>query len=336
MLTYFDLDLKTLVESPGSTAPASDFTVVYGRGQVFRVGLVRGGALTTLADGETLRVVLKEPGKYDADPAAASETFALDSATGLYVTKVHLIGGLFDTLLAVDAEVQNDVAEAALVVQYAIKGEADVDWKRSQIVPVTLNNSYMRESDGEPATEGSTTLTTVGASVVRYSATQSLTAGAKGQALDNLGLVSLEDDAVRRVDLSPGVKGYALPLDLSGVTFSGSPGSAPAVPVNTVAPSIPSSPTYGDTLTVTPGTWTGATSVSYQWRRNGSNITGATNASYTVTFDDIGQTLLVRETAVNAGGSAVQASNSVVPTFVATADFGGLTADSTALTADNG
>jgi hypothetical protein len=55
----------------------------------------------------------------------------------------------------------------------------------------------------------------------------------------------------------------------------GSIGGSPAV--NTVAPSI--SGTRGGTLTATPGTWTGATSVTAQWYVNGT-ATGNTTTSY--------------------------------------------------------
>jgi hypothetical protein len=64
-------------------------------------------------------------------------------------------------------------------------------------------------------------------------------------------------------------------------------------PVNTVAPSI--SGTRGGTLTATPGTWTGATSVSGEWYADGV-ATGNTTTSFT--DSDTSKSLEYRETAL--------------------------------------
>jgi hypothetical protein len=71
----------------------------------------------------------------------------------------------------------------------------------------------------------------------------------------------------------------------------GSIGGSPAV--NTVAPAI--SGTRGGTLTATPGTWTGATSVTGQWYADGV-ATGNTTTSFT--DSDTSKSLEYRETAL--------------------------------------
>ena len=57
---------------------------------------------------------------------------------------------------------------------------------------------------------------------------------------------------------------------------------------NIVAPTFSGSPVVGQSLLANPGTWAGQGSVSFafQWRRNGTDITGATAASYTIVAAD--------------------------------------------------
>jgi hypothetical protein len=70
------------------------------------------------------------------------------------------------------------------------------------------------------------------------------------------------------------------------------PDLGPPRPTNTVAPSISGTPAVGNTLTCNPGTWANApTSFSYQWQRDGSDISGATASTYTVQTADDGHGL---------------------------------------------
>ena len=67
----------------------------------------------------------------------------------------------------------------------------------------------------------------------------------------------------------------------------------------------------GVVLTLIPGFWRGATPITltYQWTRDGTNIAGATTASYTcVAADSPGHVIRCVETATNAQGNASQAS----------------------------
>lgn len=93
-------------------------------------------------------------------------------------------------------------------------------------------------------------------------------------------------------------------------------GPVPAIPpANTVAPAITGTPTVGQVLTVTNGTWTGNPSPTFtrQWRRGATNIASATGTTYTLVAADVGQSITCVVTATNSGGTETAASNSVGP-----------------------
>jgi len=96
--------------------------------------------------------------------------------------------------------------------------------------------------------------------------------------------------------------------------YDGVPATAP---INTSPPTISGEVEVGKTLTETHGKWTNnPTSYTYQWEdcdASGENclpIAGATSQAYTPTESDAGQTVVVQETATNAGGSSSPASSS--------------------------
>jgi hypothetical protein len=83
-----------------------------------------------------------------------------------------------------------------------------------------------------------------------------------------------------------------------------------AAPVNTVPPTISGTPTVGQTLTASEGTWSNSpTSFAYQWLRcNGggnscADVANGTQHTYTLVGADAGHTVRVRVTATNADGS---------------------------------
>ncbi len=84
--------------------------------------------------------------------------------------------------------------------------------------------------------------------------------------------------------------------------------SGPSALVSTASPSISGTDVQGDTLTATPGTWTGSpASYTYQWQdcSNGScaNINGATLRGYQLQSSDVGDTVDVVVTATGSYGS---------------------------------
>jgi hypothetical protein len=94
--------------------------------------------------------------------------------------------------------------------------------------------------------------------------------------------------------------------DVTPVIVGGVTGGSGA-PVNTSVPQISGTTVDGQTLTATPGIWTGTTPMTfaYQWRRCdvvGSNcvdIGAATSQTYLLTSDDVGHRLRVVVTASN-------------------------------------
>lgn len=85
------------------------------------------------------------------------------------------------------------------------------------------------------------------------------------------------------------------------------------LPSNSVAPALSGTAQEGQTLTCSTGTWSGSPTYTYQWKRNGNNITSATNSTYTLVIADVGQSIKCTVTATNFIGSATADSNTVTP-----------------------
>ena len=123
---------------------------------------------------------------------------------------------------------------------------------------------------------------------------------------------------------------YAVPLTYEGtkltcvVTASNIVGAVSAAsaatavplvaPTNTTPPSITGTLAVGAALVCTSGVWTGGPTYKYAWDRNGSAISGAVTAAYTVQAADEGDALTCVVTASNAAGATSAVSTGdVVP-----------------------
>jgi len=103
----------------------------------------------------------------------------------------------------------------------------------------------------------------------------------------------------------------------------------PAAPVNTALPAVSGTPTVGDLLSCSNGSWTGENELTlavgwpltspfvYQWLRDGVPITGATSAAYLVQAADVGHGLACEVSATNSAGHASARSNPVAVTLPA-------------------
>jgi hypothetical protein len=88
--------------------------------------------------------------------------------------------------------------------------------------------------------------------------------------------------------------------------FIGATGGLPDVPANTTPPEITGTAQVGETLTVTPGVWTGreAPTLTYQWRVAAAAVVGATGTTFAAREVDEGEVVTVTETAMNWAGVA--------------------------------
>ena len=95
---------------------------------------------------------------------------------------------------------------------------------------------------------------------------------------------------------------------MSGILLASVGNSYGAPPVNTVAPAVTGTASFGSTLTTTDGTWTGLAPITftYQWQRTSVDISGATSSTYTLVAADVGNTIRC----------VVKATNSVAPSGV--------------------
>jgi hypothetical protein len=99
------------------------------------------------------------------------------------------------------------------------------------------------------------------------------------------------------------------------------PYSGGAAPGVTAAPSIDNlSPSVGDTLTATPGTYTGSPTITRRWTADGVPISGATGTTYTVTSGDAGKVIGYYEDAT-ANGYTTRAT--ATPTAAVASGGGG-------------
>ena len=126
--------------------------------------------------------------------------------------------------------------------------------------------------------------------------------------------------------------------DDEGSTNSSSNAISPILgsPYNLVTPVASGTGQVGQTLSTTNGSWQGIATITftYQWRRDASDISGATSSTYTLVADDYATDIDCMVTATNTLGSANQDSNDIaniagsvpvisgVPTISGTAKVG--------------
>jgi len=108
---------------------------------------------------------------------------------------------------------------------------------------------------------------------------------------------------------------------MTGILLMSVGNSYGSAPVNTVAPVVSGTATFGQTLTTTNGTWTGAPAptFTYQWQRGVGNISGATSSTYVLVAADVGNTVRCVVTATNAVAPGGVSANSNSTATVAAA-----------------
>jgi hypothetical protein len=119
---------------------------------------------------------------------------------------------------------------------------------------------------------------------------------------------------VQSVDQAKRLRGVVSATNsVSTVTATSNLVTAQSPPVNTAAPAITGSPLVGQTLTLTPGTYTGfpVPTLTRQWKLGNAPIPGETGTTYAVKDADNRGVITCEETASNTVNSVVVPSNSV-------------------------
>jgi hypothetical protein len=148
---------------------------------------------------------------------------------------------------------------------------------------------------------------------------------ASGASCANIGGANGHDYVLTSADVGNTVRVVVTAHNSAGMgTAASSPTAvvaAPQAPANSSPPTISGTPQLGQTLTASPGSWTGPQPITFtfQWRRcdqfGGScaDIVGATGQTYLLNSADVGHSMRVRVTAKNQFGKT---SAATVPTAV--------------------
>jgi hypothetical protein len=131
---------------------------------------------------------------------------------------------------------------------------------------------------------------------------------------------------------------------MSGILLASVGNSYGSLPVNIVAPAVTGTATVGQTLSTTNGTWTGAPAptFTYQWQRDGADISGATSSTYLLVEADIGNPIRCVVTATNPLGAVSANSNAtanvagIAPLNTAVPTISGTVTIGSTLTTTNG
>jgi len=171
---------------------------------------------------------------------------------------------------------------------------------------------------------------TLSANPGSWSGTSPITFKYQWQRCDSAGngCSSITGETTSHRQLVPDDAGHRLRVRITATNSTGSTSvtsaasavvsaSGAGTPVNTKEPTISGAPVQGQTLQASPGSWSGASPISftYQWLRcdtlgnNCVQIGGATASSRKLDSADTGHRLRVRVTASNSAGSTTAQSN---------------------------
>ncbi|HVP01036.1 MAG TPA: hypothetical protein VMT10_00595, partial [Solirubrobacteraceae bacterium] len=129
--------------------------------------------------------------------------------------------------------------------------------------------------------------------------------------------------------LAPADKGHSVSCKVTATNAVSSAQASSATvdvelesPANSAPPTISGTPSVGGALTCSAGIWTGTPdpALTFQWRRDGQDIDGATRASYSPTAADAGRALTCKVSAKNTVGRAAASSAPVSVPAIAPAN----------------
>jgi hypothetical protein len=101
--------------------------------------------------------------------------------------------------------------------------------------------------------------------------------------------------------------------DASPLTISSAPTAFTLAP----NPTITGTAQVGQSLTAVRGTWDSGVTFTYQWNQDGSPITGATSATYTILSTDLGSTISVSVTGSKTGYATTTKTSSSTSAVIA-------------------
>lgn len=88
------------------------------------------------------------------------------------------------------------------------------------------------------------------------------------------------------------------------------------LPANTIVPAISGTAQVPNVLTCDGGSWTGSPTITFQWKRGGVNIAGATTSTYALAVADVGANITCAVSATNTTGASPdnpKVSNAIGP-----------------------
>lgn len=106
---------------------------------------------------------------------------------------------------------------------------------------------------------------------------------------------------------------YTVTFKRAGATTTDSA----TLPVNGILPSVSGVAQVSETLTAVVGVWAPFATFTYQWKKNGANIGGATAETYVPVIGDIGAGISVAVTATNSAGNATAISGETADVIAA-------------------
>lgn len=217
MLLFFDIDSRKLIDGVGIDSPISTVEARRGADEELRVGVISNGVLSELAEGATLKAVVKPKGNYDGASltSVAPEAFVWDAETSHYVASINYVTTALDTLFAVDGNASNDVEELELGLELAHKPATATDWHRNtNNVTLTLKNNALRADDEDPIDPSERAMLEYLANhFVRHDAAQILSTTDKWRVLNNLGITYEASAGALKVTLPDGSYAWHLLTD---------------------------------------------------------------------------------------------------------------------------
>jgi hypothetical protein len=265
------------------------------------------------SDGKKLKAT---PGKWSGAPASLTYAWERCDAAGSACAPVTGNGATYQTGDA-------DVGHRLRVLVTATNGEGKAvatSAPSAKIVPLAPKKKSA-PSIGGSAADGQLLSATAGS----WQGTGPLTYSYQWQSCHGTSCAPIAGATgaqyrASSADLAKKLRVTVTATNVAGSKIASSKPSAavvPGPPVNTSAPSVAGLPTVEQTLTAEPGSWvgTGPLTYTYQWRSCNllgecEDISGATEATYTVGPLQIANSIEVEVTAHNAVGSSSATSGS--------------------------